>query len=92
MQGVPALDPDPGIDYIGKPKGTGERIRSEYNEHAYHQPSDTVRPEWDLSGAREDLKVLFVVGYRVAEAAALPEWKAGNEFKAKREAMLKAQK
>ena len=91
-EGVPALDPDPGMDYIGKPKGTGARIRSEYNERDYHQPSDIVRPEWDLSGAREDLKVLFVVGYRVAEAAALPEWKAGNEFKAKREAMLKAKK
>ena len=91
-QGVPALHASQGIDYIGKPKGTAERIQSDYNAHDYHQPSDTVRSEWDLSGAREDLKALFAIGYRVAEAAALPEWKAGNEFKAKREAMLKAKK
>jgi len=88
-QGVPALDPDPGLDYIGKAKEFGERVRSEYNQRDYHQPSDVVRPEWDMSGAREDLKVFFAVGYRVADADALPEWKAGNEFKAKREATLK---
>jgi Zn-dependent M28 family amino/carboxypeptidase len=49
-----------------------------------------VKPDWDLSGAREDLKVFFTVGYRVAEAEKFPEWKPGNEFKAKRDAQLKA--
>jgi Zn-dependent M28 family amino/carboxypeptidase len=87
-EGVPALDPDQGVEYLGKPKEFGERVRSEYNERDYHQPSDVVRPEWDMSGAWEDLKVFFAVGYRVAEADALPQWKAGNEFKAKRDAML----
>mgnify|MGYP000455671629 CR=1 FL=1 len=29
-----------------------------------------IRPDWDLSGAQEDLKVFFAVGYRVAEADA----------------------
>ena len=43
---------------------------------------------WDLSGAREDLKVFFTIGYRVAQANTYPEWKPGNEFRAKREAML----
>ncbi|HUR34900.1 MAG TPA: M28 family peptidase [Vicinamibacterales bacterium] len=91
-QGVPALDPDEGVDFIGKPKEFGERVRSEWNERDYHQPSDQVRPEWDLSGAREDLKVLLAVGYRVAEADRWPEWKTGNEFKAKRDEMLKPKK
>ena len=50
---------------------------------------DVVLPDWDLTGTREDLKVLFAVGYRVAQADKIPEWKPGNEFKAKREAMLK---
>jgi Zn-dependent M28 family amino/carboxypeptidase len=91
-QGVPALYPDEGIDYIGKPKGFGERVHSEYTDRDYHQPSDVVQPDWDLSGAAEDLKVFFAVGYRVAEADRLPEWKPGNEFRAKREEMLKAKK
>ena len=64
-------------------------MRDEWTENRYHKPRDVVRPDWDLTGAREDLKVLFAVGYRVAQADKFPEWKPGNEFKAKRDAMLK---
>ncbi len=88
-QGVPALDPEQGIDYIGKPAGFGKEKRDYYTEHDYHKPSDEVKPNWDLSGAVEDLGVLFELGVRVANADKFPEWKAGNEFKARREAMLK---
>ena len=90
-QGVPALDPDEGVEFVGKPPDYGQQVRAQYTEHDYHQPSDIVRPDWDLSGAREDLKVFFAVGYRVAEADKFPEWKPGNEFKAKRDAMLKTE-
>ncbi len=87
--GVPALDPDEGVEYIGKPPEFGNKVRADYTEHDYHKPSDVVKPEWDLSGAREDLKVFFAVGYRVAEANRYPEWKPGNEFRAIRETALK---
>ena len=88
-QGVPALDPDEGVEFVGKPPDYGQKVRAQYTEHDYHKPSDIVKPDWDLGGAREDLMVFFAVGYRVAEAARTPEWTAGNEFKAKRDAMLK---
>jgi Zn-dependent M28 family amino/carboxypeptidase len=88
-QGVPAIDPNGGVDYIGKPAGYGQKAREEWTAKRYHQPSDVVLPDWDLTGTREDLKVYFAVGYRVAQADKYPEWKPGNEFKAKREAMLK---
>ena len=85
---MPALYTDVGVDFVGKPADYGTKIRDEYEENDYHKPSDEVRPDWDLSGAREDLKLLMAVGYRVAQASKFPEWKPGNEFKAKREAML----
>jgi Zn-dependent M28 family amino/carboxypeptidase len=88
-QGVPALDPDGGVDYVGKPADFGQKTRDEWNANRYHTPKDVVMPDWDLTGANEDLRVLLAVGYRVAQADKFPEWKAGNEFKAKREAMLK---
>jgi len=88
-QGVPALDPDAGVDFIGKPADWGKKKRDEYTENDYHAPSDQVKPDWDLSGAVEDAQLLFAVGYRVANADKLPEWKPGNEFKAKRDAMVK---
>jgi Zn-dependent M28 family amino/carboxypeptidase len=88
-QGVPALDIAGGVDYIGKPPEFGAQMRKEWTEHRYHTPLDVVMPDWDLSGTRDDLAVLFAVGQRVAQADKFPEWKAGNEFKAKRDAMLK---
>jgi Zn-dependent M28 family amino/carboxypeptidase len=88
-QGVPALDPDSGVEFVGKPADWGKKKRDEYTEHDYHAPSDEVKPDWDLSGAAEDAQLLFAVGYRVANADKLPEWKGGNEFKAKRDEMLK---
>ena len=93
-QGVPALNPDGGTDFLGKPAGYGKQVRDEYTTKRYHQPSDEVRPEWDLSGLVEDSQLFLTVGYRVAEEPKLPEWKPGTEFKAKREASLqqKAQK
>jgi len=87
-QGVPALDIDAGTDYIGKPKGYGMQKRDEYTNNDYHKPSDEIKPDWDLSGAVDDTRVLFHVGYAVAQAAALPQWKPGTEFKAKRDSMM----
>ncbi|MDQ2899486.1 MAG: M28 family metallopeptidase [Acidobacteriota bacterium] len=88
-QGVPALDAESGVDYIGKPEGYGRKKREAYTANDYHKVSDEVKPDWDLSGAVEDLRLLFEVGYRVAQSDTFPEWKAGTEFKAKREAMLR---
>jgi Zn-dependent M28 family amino/carboxypeptidase len=88
-QGVPALDPDSGTHYIDKPEAYGIEKRNYYTEHDYHKPSDEVKPDWDLSGAVEDLRVFFEIGYQVAQAERYPEWKPGTEFKAKRDAMMK---
>ena len=88
-QGVPALDPDAGTDFIGKPAGYGKEKREYYTEHDYHKPSDEVKPDWDLSGAVEDLRVFFEIGNRIADREYYPLWKPGTEFKAKRDAMMK---
>jgi len=86
--GVPAFYSDSGVDYIDKPAGYGEQKSKEYTANFYHQPSDEVRPDWDLAGAVEDARLLFEMGARVAADDRWPEWKEGSEFKAIREAML----
>ena len=88
-QGVPALDPDAGIDFVGKDPAYGKTKRDEYTEKDYHAPSDQMKPDWDLSGAIEDAELLLAVGYRVANAEMSPEWRPGNEFKAARDASMK---
>src|SRR5438876_2484494 len=66
-QGVPALYPDPGTQYIGKPADYGKQKRDNYTANDYHKPSDEVKPDWDLTGAVDDLRVFFEVGYNVAQ-------------------------
>jgi Zn-dependent M28 family amino/carboxypeptidase len=88
-QGVPALYTDTGVEFIGKSPEYSQQKRDEYTKVDYHQPSDQIKPDWDLAGAVEDSELLVAVGYRVANADKYPEWKPGNEFKAKRDGMLK---
>jgi Zn-dependent M28 family amino/carboxypeptidase len=88
-KGVPALYTDSGTEFLDKPTGYGQSKREEYTANDYHKPSDEVKPDWDLSGAVEDLALMFNVGYRVAQSPTWPEWKPGTEFKAIREAMLR---
>ncbi|HEY6227181.1 MAG TPA: M20/M25/M40 family metallo-hydrolase [Verrucomicrobiae bacterium] len=87
--GVPALylDKIEG-DYPGKPGDFGKRKHDEYSERDYHKPSDEIKADWDFTGAVDDTRLLFEVGDAVANAAKWPEWKAGTEFKARRDAML----
>ncbi len=88
-QGVPALDPESGVDYAGKPQGWGMKMRDQFTADDYHKPSDQIKPYWNSRGALDDLRLLFEVGYQVANAHAFPTWSAGSEFKAKRDAMMK---
>jgi Zn-dependent M28 family amino/carboxypeptidase len=75
MGGVPSLASSPGIDYVGKPADYGDQKRREYITNDYHKPTDQVKPDWDLTGAVEDLQVLLEVGYRVAQTPERPVWR-----------------
>lgn len=87
--GVPALYTNSGTTYIGKSAEYGQQKRDAYTSKDYHKVTDEIKPDWDLSGAVEDLQLWFQVGWRAAESEKFPEWKPGTEFKARREAMLK---
>jgi Zn-dependent M28 family amino/carboxypeptidase len=89
-QGVPALDTEGGIDYVGKPAGYGIQKRDEYTNKDYHSVTDEVKPDWDLSGGVQDVQTLFKTGYAVGQSDVIPQWKPGTEFKAKRDSMMAA--
>ena len=86
--GVPALDTDSGVDFVGKDPDYGRKARDRYTAEDYHKPSDEVRADWDLRGAVEDMSLLFQVGLDVANSDGMPTWREGDEFKARRDAML----
>ena len=84
--GIPAFYGDPGVEYIDKPEGYGIEKRTEYTVNDYHKVSDEVKPDWDLSGALEDLTFMYHMGARLAATDEWPVWSETSEFRAIREA------
>ncbi|MEI6107194.1 MAG: M28 family metallopeptidase, partial [Opitutae bacterium] len=87
--GVPSYYPKSGSQFIGQPPDFGEKLQQDYIANDYHKVTDEIKPGWTFEGAAQDTEFLLQVGLRVANDAKWPEWKPGNEFKARRDAMLK---
>jgi Zn-dependent M28 family amino/carboxypeptidase len=86
--GLPSLYIGKGEHLVSRPE-TAPLRSDEFDATDYHQVTDEVHPNWDLSGAVQDVQLVFEVGYEVANGDKFPEWKPGSEFKAKRDSMLK---
>jgi Zn-dependent M28 family amino/carboxypeptidase len=86
--GIPAITPGGGTDLIDGGKDAAKKLRDDYVQHRYHQPTDEWRADWDLRGPWEDLEAMYLVGDALANSDAWPGWKDGSEFKAKRDAMM----
>ncbi len=84
--GVPALYVKSGTTLLDQPAGTGLARYDEYYALRYHKPADEYSDAWDVSGSIEDLRLLFEVGAKVANAKTWPQWRDGNEFRALRDA------
>jgi Zn-dependent M28 family amino/carboxypeptidase len=61
-----------------------DAARSSERMHAftrdYHQVSDQYDPNWDLSGMVEQAQFTLNLGYAVANAPAMPTWRAGEAW------------
>jgi Zn-dependent M28 family amino/carboxypeptidase len=88
--GVPSVEMVSGTDIIGKPKEFGRTRRDEYIANDYHKVTDVIKPWWDLTGAARDIEIYFNMGMNLAGASDWPQWKAGCEFKARRDDMMAA--
>lgn len=85
--GVPSLYIRPGLDLRLGGKARGAALEGEYVAKRYHKPADQVLPGWDLSGAVEDLQLLYAVGRGLSETAQWPAWLPQAEFRSAREAV-----
>lgn len=79
-RGVPVLYAGGGTDHIEHGVEWTLEQRKKYIAARYHKPSDEFDSGWDLSGTIEDLRLLFMVGYRLAGESAFPQWREGVEF------------
>jgi len=90
--GIPAVTIDPGQDVVGKPKGWGAKQSDDYRANRYHQPSDEFDPKWDWSEAVQMAQLGYWLGWEAANAASMPNWKPGDEFRGIRDRSLAAAK
>ena len=86
--GIPAIFPNPGNEFIGKPENYASVVDSVSGAN-YHTVNDEVNEYWDLSGAEADFRLLFKVAVDVLNDNKLQAWKAGDEFEAARLESLK---
>jgi Zn-dependent M28 family amino/carboxypeptidase len=82
--GVPALYTNRGTDFIGKPEDYATTVAEDYTRNRYHAVGDEYNDSWDLSGAVDDVRLLFRVALSVANNPVMPTWYPGNEFEAAR--------
>lgn len=77
-KGVPALM------LLGAPEGDTAvwmaRARK-WLDTDYHQPTDTVQPNWNWEGPRASATIGLIIGMRVASAETMPAWLPGAPFK-----------
>jgi Zn-dependent M28 family amino/carboxypeptidase len=85
-RGVPAISVGSGEDLVKGGKEAGEKAEADYTANRYHQPADEWSADWDLTGQAQDIGLFYEVGADLANSTAWPEWQAGSEFKALRDA------
>jgi Zn-dependent M28 family amino/carboxypeptidase len=89
--GIPSVSIGPGVDYVGRPAGWGQKQAEDWTAHNYHQPSDEYRSDFDLTGAAQLGDIVYRLGVELGNAQSVPVWNADAEFKAMRDASRKGQ-
>jgi Zn-dependent M28 family amino/carboxypeptidase len=84
--GVPMLSAGSGGELVGKPPGSAEAAAADYVKNRYHQPGDEYDPNWNWSGALQDLTLYADIGRSLANSTAWPNWLPGSEFRSIRDA------
>ncbi|MEA1013179.1 M28 family metallopeptidase [Sphingosinicella sp. LY1275] len=84
-QGVPMIYFDSGEDLVNGGKAAGAAAAADYTANRYHGPKDEYNPNWDWSGAMEDLRLFYWIGRELAESEAWPNWYPTAEFRAARD-------
>jgi Zn-dependent M28 family amino/carboxypeptidase len=82
--GVPATYFSSGHVFVDRPENWGREQREKWESTRYHQPSDELDASWDLSGAVEDVRLVYQLVMKLGDAPSMPTWTRGDEFEAAR--------
>jgi Zn-dependent M28 family amino/carboxypeptidase len=76
--GIPAFSVGGGSAWVKDVEANNAKAKA-YRAR-YHQVNDEYDPSWDLSGMVQQAQFTLNLGRMVADAPAMPTWKAGDAF------------
>jgi Zn-dependent M28 family amino/carboxypeptidase len=79
--GVPMLDASGGDDLVKGGEAAGKAAELDYVQNRYHKPQDEYNPNWDWSGAVQDLDIYYRLGRELADGDQWPNWYKDAEFR-----------
>ncbi|MET1219399.1 MAG: M28 family metallopeptidase [Glaciecola sp.] len=79
-KGVPALYASGGSEPIDEATAAYRKRTQVITRGCYHQVCDQYRDSFDFGGIEQDARLLFDVGYHVANTQTWPQWSASSEF------------
>ncbi|MFO1254672.1 MAG: M28 family metallopeptidase [Sphingomonadaceae bacterium] len=79
--GVPMFAVGRGSDWVNGGRAAGDAAAEDYVVHRYHQPSDQYDPNWDWSGAVQEMQLFYILGRSLASTTDWPNWHKGDEFR-----------
>ena len=78
--GIPALSLSEPVEYTGGNPAAQKAMKDEYENMRYHQVEDEIQPNWDYTGAVNDMKFLAELGWRIANAPEMPRYNEDQQF------------
>jgi Zn-dependent M28 family amino/carboxypeptidase len=85
-RGVPMFDLKSGQDLVEGGVAAGTAFAASYRATRYHGPDDEYDTSWDWRGPLQDLTLFYRLGRMLADGREWPNWVAGDEFRAVRDA------
>tara|TARA_R110000772_G_scaffold252390_1_gene367762 strand:+ start:94769 stop:96448 length:1680 start_codon:yes stop_codon:yes gene_type:complete len=81
-----------GADLVEGGRAAGNQWIADYVGNCYHKPCDAWSPDWDLSGAVQDIELFRRMVEDLGNARRWPEWRPASEFKAVRDSSAAARR
>ncbi len=73
----------PSLMLLGAPEGDPQKWidrSKEWEKTDYHNPGDVIKDDWDWTGAKTVAVVMGIMGLRVSDNTAMPEWLKTSRF------------
>ena len=67
-------------DLVDGGREAGNRWVNDYTANCYHKACDAWSADWDLSGAAQDVELVYDMGKELANSKRWPNWSQSSEF------------